>query len=114
MLLLLYRLAAVGATVSIAVLAVYAVQVIGTVAAVIILLKDIIRFLKGIVNFFTGKTEQQKKAENRLGEAKKKGKEAIKAVDDRLIIEGLMITLPESDQIQVTWKPLEKGVKYKV
>lgn len=111
---LLYRQAAVGATVSIAELAANAILVTGTVAAATILLEDIKRFLKGIVNFFTGKTEQQKEAENRLQEAKRKGKEALQAVEDRLVIEGLMITLPESDQIQVTWKLLEKGVEYKV
>ena len=111
---LLYRQAAVGATVSIAELAANAILVTGTVAAATILLEDIKRFLKGIVNFFTGKTEQQKEAENRLQEAKRKGKEALQAVEDRLVIEGLMITLPESDQIQVTWKLLEEGVEYKV
>ena len=108
----LSRLAAAGE--SIARLAALSVGVIATAVLVIGALAGIVWFIKGIINFFSGKSKEQKEAEERQKAAKKKKDQAKKIVEDRLVIENPAVTLLKSDEVEVTWNPLEKGVKYRV
>ena len=109
---LLSRAAEAGA--SLAELATQAVTVIAQASVVIAAVAAIVSFIAGIITFFTGKSKEQKEAEKRQETAKKKADQARKIVEDRLTIEDLKITLPKSDELEVTWKKLEENVKYKV
>ena len=82
-------------------------MVVGALAA-------IISFIEGIISFFTGKSKEQKEAEERLKEAKRKEEKARKLVEDRLVIVNLSIALTKGNEVEVSWEPLEKNVKYSV
>ena len=77
-------------------------------------LAAIVSFIAGIISFFTGKSKQQKEAEERMKEAKNKDEKARKLVEDRLVIVDLSIALTKGTEVEVSWKPLEKNVKYSV
>ena len=77
-------------------------------------LAAIVSFIKGIIRFFTGKSKEQKEAEERQEKAQKKAEQARRIVEDRLVIKNIAITSPKSDEIEVTWKPLEENIKYRV
>lgn len=100
--------------VSIAELAASAVPIITQVGVVVGALAAIISFIAGIISFFTGKSKQQEEAEERMKEAKKKEEKARKLVEDRLVIVDLSIGLTKENEVEVSWKPLEKNVKYSV
>ena len=91
-----------------------AASVIDAAAPVLAALASIIAFIAGIISFFTGKSEEQKKAEKRHKEAKRKAEKARKLVEDRLAIDDLTITLSKMNEVEVSWKRVEKSVKYYV
>ena len=100
--------------VSIAALAASAASIISQVGVVVGALAAIISFIAGIISFFTGKSKQQKEAEERMKEAKRKGEKARKVVEDRLVIVDLSIAFTKDNEVEVSWKPLEKNIKYSV
>lgn len=77
-------------------------------------LAAIISFIAGIISFFTGKSKEQKEADERLKEAERKEEKVRQLVEDRLVIVDLSINLPKGNEVEVSWKPLEKNVKYRV
>ena len=100
--------------VSIAELAANAVSIITQVGVVVGALAAIISFIAGIISFFTGKSKQQKEAEERIKEAKKKEEKARRLLEDRLVIVDLSIALANGNEVEVSWEPVEKNVKYSV
>ena len=103
-----------GKAVNIAEIAASAVSVITQVSVVVGALVAIISFIAGIISFFTGKSKEQKEAEQRLKEAKRKEEKARKLVEDRLVIVDLSIALTKGNEVEVSWKPLEENVKYRI
>lgn len=89
-------------------------SVIEAAGDLISVLGPLISFLAGIIIFFTGKSKEQKQAEKRKKKAKEKREKARKAVEDRLAIKDLALTLPNQDEVEVSWKPLGESVKYTV